>query len=68
MPYRMEHNEYGIMGNSYLLITIFFQVMGMIVWAHIWAFIPKASGFLSIVTAVMAIRYYWYATKKQKEK
>lgn len=68
MPYRMEHNDYGELGHRFAAITILLQIANNIDWGNLDQILKPVSTFLAICTALMALRYYYYATKKAKQK
>lgn len=62
----MDHNNYGDQGNVYLAVSI---IAGIFNWIGSYTLPEVFKGIsmaVSIGAGIMAIRYYYYATKKQK--
>jgi 5-bromo-4-chloroindolyl phosphate hydrolysis protein len=58
----MEHNYAG-QGHVSLGVSI---IMGILARIDVGEFLKNGSVVISIIAGIMAIRYYYYATKKQK--
>lgn len=62
----MDNHHYAGHGHISLLVSI---LMGVFAWVGALDFsevLKIAAGLVSVVAGIMAIRYYYYATKKIK--
>jgi glucan phosphoethanolaminetransferase (alkaline phosphatase superfamily) len=62
----MDHNDYSGHGNVSLAVSL---IAGMFAWIGSYSLpevIKSLSMIVSIIAGIMAIRYYYYATKKQR--
>ena len=64
---RMDNNNYAEHGHVSLIVTL---LSGVFAWLSSHEFgevIRTTAGLIAIISGVMAVRYYYYATKKQKQ-
>ena len=62
----MDNNDYSGHGNVSLAVSL---IAGMFAWIGSYSLpevIKSLSMIVSIIAGIMAIRYYYYATKKQR--
>lgn len=64
MAYHMEQNS-GL-GNVFTLISCICSGFAIITWNGVLQALPAIASCVSIGAGLMAIRYYFFATKKQK--
>ena len=62
----MGDNHNGEHGHAALVVSAITGLLGWINSAQIGELLKGFSMTVSIAAGIMAIRYYWYATKKQK--
>lgn len=60
----MDHNTYAGNANTSFFIS---AVSAVLSFANAGEAVKSLAGLVSIVTGVMAIRYYYHATKKLKK-
>lgn len=60
----MEHQSLAGNGHTSLLISVFTAVVS---FADAGEAMKSLAGFISIVAGIMAIRYYYHATKNVKK-
>lgn len=65
---QMDGQHYGELGHRFAAVTILLQIVSKMDLGNLDIFLKPISTILAIFTALMAIRYYHYATKKAKQK
>lgn len=62
----MDNNDYVGNGNAAMAVSLIFGFIAWVGTFNIGDVLKVTSMAVSIVAGIMAIRYYYYATKKQK--
>ena len=60
------HNSNPVMGAIYLTTSFAMGFFGWIGWTSMQEWLKFVSLLISMGAGVMAIRYYWFATKKTR--
>lgn len=64
----MEHNNNPFAATISLGISIFSSIFAFISLANLQSFMAITGSLVAMISGGFAIRYYWYATKKVKNK
>lgn len=63
----MDNHDYAGQGNVSLAITFIFGFIAWVDTHSLSEFLKNLSVVISSIAGLMAIRYYYYATKKNKQ-